>query len=137
VPIIIVSANLYDNHPEKIKASQCQAFVAKPVSELELVSVLGRFLNIEWINATIKPDDLPELFGPEATESVTDLPDILRSTLYPLIRIGHIQGILDTLTEHVLHEPSHEILVTELRSIALRLDFETLLDLTKPDEEEL
>lgn len=136
LPIIIVSANLYDNHPEKIKMAQCQAFVAKPVSESEMVEVLGRFLNLEWIPASMGSNELPELFGPQSIDLKENVPSLLQSKLFPLIRIGHVQGILDVLTEHVSHEPSHEAIVAKLRAIVLRLDFDTLLELTKPNDEE-
>ena len=49
VPIIIVSANVFENRPENLAAAQCQAFVAKPVIESELLDTLGEHLDIEWI----------------------------------------------------------------------------------------
>ena len=49
LPIIIVSANVFENHPEKLDAAGCQAFVDKPVIESELLHALQRHLQLEWI----------------------------------------------------------------------------------------
>ncbi|WP_245503599.1 hybrid sensor histidine kinase/response regulator [Aquabacterium lacunae] len=49
VPIIMVSANVFDNRPENLTAANCQAFVAKPVIESELLDVLARHLKLVWI----------------------------------------------------------------------------------------
>src|SRR5690606_39231389 len=46
--IIIVSANVSENQPERLAASRCQAFVAKPVIESELLDTLEDLLKLEW-----------------------------------------------------------------------------------------
>lgn len=136
IPIIIVSANLFDNQPSKLQAALCQAFVAKPVLESELVGVLGRFLGLEWIATGLSGAELPEKFGPEALAMQEEIPDVLREKLVPLIRIGHVQGLLDALQEHAKHEPSHKLMIRQLREMVLRFDFESLLDLTKDRRED-
>ena len=131
IPIILVSANLYDNHPEKIQAAHCQAFVAKPVLESELVGVLGRFLGLEWISASLNKTELPDMFGPQVDPIEQEIPLSLKERLAPMIRIGHVQGLLDALAEHAKHEPSHNKLVTQLNALVMRFDFESLIALTK------
>lgn len=136
IPIIIISANLYDNHPKKIQEAQCQAFVAKPVLESELVGVLGQFLDINWIAGGLNATDFPKNFGVSMDIAQLEIPNTLKERLAPLIRIGHIQGLLDSLDEYVGHEPSHQIMVGQLKAIVMRFDFETLLHLTKDTGEE-
>ncbi len=136
LPIILVSANLFDNHPHKIQAAQCQAFVGKPVLESELVGVLGRFLGIEWITAGLSGADLPDLFNKDADHIQESIPSVLREKMAPLIRIGHVQGLLDVLDQHAHHEPSHKLLIKQLRSLVVKFDFETLLNLTKEPEDD-
>ena len=131
IPIILVSANLYDNHPEKIQAAHCQAFVGKPVLESELVGVLGRFLGIEWVACGLNTPELASMFGPKTDLIEQEIPSSLKEKLAPLIHIGHVQGLLDTLDEHAKHEPSHQSLVSQLRTLVMRFDFESLIDLTK------
>lgn len=131
LPIILVSANLFDNQPQKIQAAQCQAFVAKPVLESELVGVLGRFLGIEWIPAGLSGAELPDLFNKENDQIQESIPPVLREQMVPLIRIGHVQGLLDVLDQHARHEPSHKLLIKQLRALVVKFDFESLLNLTK------
>ena len=49
VPIIIVSADVFENRPENLAAAQAQAFVSKPIVESELLDALARHLELEWI----------------------------------------------------------------------------------------
>ena len=131
LPIILVSANLYDNQPSKMIEAQVQAFVGKPVLESELVSVLGRFLGIEWVTTGLSGVDLPLETAEELARVDEPLPEMLREKIAPLLRIGHVQGLLDLLDEHALHEPSHKALTLRLRAMVLRFDFESMIALTK------
>ncbi|MDB5848772.1 MAG: hybrid sensor histidine kinase/response regulator, partial [Rhodoferax sp.] len=49
LPIVFVSANLFDHQPERLVALQCQGFVGKPVIESELHDALERALQLEWV----------------------------------------------------------------------------------------
>ena len=131
VPIILVSANLYDNQPSKIIEAHVQAFVGKPVLESELVGVLGRLLSIEWVSTGLSRVDLPLETAPEIEPVDEPLPEPLREKIAPLLRIGHVQGLLDLLEEHARQEPSHKALTMRLRAMVLRFDFESLIGLTK------
>ncbi|MEY4766453.1 MAG: hypothetical protein RI907_3126 [Pseudomonadota bacterium] len=55
VPIVMVSANVFDNRPENLAAVPCQAFVAKPVKESELLDTLARLLPVQWLHEAPKP----------------------------------------------------------------------------------
>ena len=114
LPIVLVSANLFDNQPSKILDAQVQAFVGKPVLESELVSVLGRFLRIEWITAGVSGTELPLKAEPEPEPVHGPLPASLRESLAPLLRIGHVQGLLDAIETFGRNEPSHGELVGEV-----------------------
>ena len=131
LPIVLVSANLFDNQPSKILDAQVQAFVGKPVLESELVSVLGRFLRIEWITAGVSGTELPLKAEPEPEPVHGPLPASLRESLAPLLRIGHVQGLLDAIETFGRNEPSHGELVAGLRAMVLRFDFEGLISLTR------
>ena len=111
--------------------AQVQAFVGKPVLESELVSVLGRFLGIEWVTTGLSGVDLPLETAEELARVDEPLPEMLREKIAPLLRIGHVQGLLDLLDEHALHEPSHKALTLRLRAMVLRFDFESMIALTK------
>ena len=131
LPIVLVSANLFDNQPSKILDAQVQAFVGKPVLESELVSVLGRFLRIEWITAGVSGTELSLKTEPEPGPVHGPIPAALRESIAPLLRIGHVQGLLDVIETFGRNEPSHGELVAGLRAMVLRFDFEGLISLTR------
>lgn len=136
MPIIMVSANLFDNTPENMQAAPCQAFVGKPVLESELIGVLGKFLSLEWISANLGTSEHLQEAAQQAEIVRETIPTILRNRLMPLLRIGHVQGLLDVLDEHGRQEPSHKQLTAQLRNLVMRFDFATLSDLIKEHEHE-
>lgn len=50
LPIIFVSADPFENRPELLEAVGCQGFVSKPVIESELLDLLARVLQLEWVH---------------------------------------------------------------------------------------
>jgi signal transduction histidine kinase/DNA-binding response OmpR family regulator len=114
VPIIMVSANVFENRPENLAAAQCQAFVAKPVIESELLDTLARHLHLQWRHEPV--GRVPELLGEEAGDVVSPgvqavpplLPQATADTdtqdaatvvqrLIQMARMGDLQGLMDTL----------------------------------------
>lgn len=55
LPIVIVSADLFENQPEQLERAGCQAFVGKPVLESELMDTLAWLLKLEWIEDMAEP----------------------------------------------------------------------------------
>ncbi|PID58912.1 hypothetical protein CSB45_02620 [candidate division KSB3 bacterium] len=49
VPIVAISANVFERDKQKILAAGCDAFVAKPIEARQLLDVLEKCLNIEWL----------------------------------------------------------------------------------------
>ncbi|MFZ4289528.1 ATP-binding protein [Variovorax sp. HJSM1_2] len=49
LPIVFVSANLFDYQPARLRDAQCQGFLGKPVVESELLDMLERTLQVEWV----------------------------------------------------------------------------------------
>jgi signal transduction histidine kinase len=51
-PIIGVSASSFEEVEKQSRASGCDAFLTKPISDRKLLNLLGKYLNIEWIYKT-------------------------------------------------------------------------------------
>lgn len=130
LPIILVSANLFDNQPSKILEGQCQAFVAKPVLESELLTVLGRILNIKWINTGISGIEIINAPVAGLTLKPEMIPFELSERLGPLLRIGHVQGLLDELNNYSMSSQIEVALLDELRALVNKFDFDRLIELT-------
>jgi signal transduction histidine kinase/CheY-like chemotaxis protein len=122
VPIIMVSANVFENRPENLAAAGCQAFVGKPVMESELLRALGACLHLSWTTrqasdatAQALPGVLPEPHArqpasQQMVESASDsLPADAAWELSRLARKGHVQALRASLSDWRGTHPAHEL----------------------------
>ena len=134
LPIIMVSANAFENRPDRLTAVGAQAFVDKPVIESELLVALQKHLQLEWVAELT----LPGWAGP--AQAVTDapaaapvtLPDEALQTLTRLARLGHAQGLHQALDRLAAAQPASGPQVALLRGWVDRFDFTGLLDHLHP-----
>jgi len=126
LPIVFVSANLFDNQPEQLQALGCQGFVAKPVLESELLDTLQSTLKLEWIRDTA---DGPLPPAPAmALDEPQPLPAQLREDLLRLARQGQAVALRQRLWAARTELPALAATLTLLQSYADRFDFQTLMD---------
>jgi signal transduction histidine kinase/CheY-like chemotaxis protein len=140
LPIVFVSANLFDHQSERLVDMQCQGFVGKPIIESELLEALEHALQIEWVR-----DNTPRsLAGSSLTHAATaterphpgNLPDTLREDLARLARQGHATALRETLRNALAVHPEHTITLHFLQGMAERFDFQTLsVQLREPDHD--
>jgi CheY-like chemotaxis protein len=131
VPIIMVSANVFENRPENLQAAQCQAFVGKPVMESELLDTLGQHLHLDWVVERVSASTpaLPARKDPQADQ----LPDELRAELTRLARLGHIQGLAQALQRNAQSHPEHRSQWVILMALLDAFDLDGVLaHLTRP-----
>jgi signal transduction histidine kinase/CheY-like chemotaxis protein len=132
LPIVFVSANLFDNEPERLQALECQAFVGKPIIESELLQALERALQLEWVRDNtplqwvepiVKDSALtaPQLPDPQS------LPQDLKETLQRLARLGNAAALRETLRTALAEQPRQHIATLQhLQERVAQFDFETL-----------
>ncbi len=89
-PIIAASASVFEEHRQLSLDVGCNEFLDKPIRESELLDVLKRFLNVEWIYEKLQDINI------EATE---EQPLVMLSTeqatsLMTLAKSGNIKGII-------------------------------------------
>jgi signal transduction histidine kinase/CheY-like chemotaxis protein/purine-cytosine permease-like protein len=125
VPIIMVSANAFENQTERLRAMQCQAFVAKPVLESQLTAVLQGQLGLQWRAAGLSA---PPTRGPTTVGSPV-LPDRVRSDLLRLARLGHVRGLQTALDGIAAADPTLAAACTQLRSLVTRFELSRLQSL--------
>ena len=49
IPVIAVSASSFEEVERQCRASGCNDFLAKPISDRKLLNLLGKHLNLEWV----------------------------------------------------------------------------------------
>ena len=132
VPIIMVSASVFENQAARMKAAGCQAFVAKPVLESELMRALQRHLGLEWVSTLVMPQAVG-VAVPRPEEY--RLPAPARAELIRLTRMGHVHGLQRLLQRTEQQEPALAATCASLRALVRDCELETLLDLlTEKDD---
>jgi len=127
LPIIMVSANAFENQPALLAEAGCQGFVDKPVIESELLVVLQRELELEWVAELAVPAwaQPPALAAPGAAARAPLPPEHARRLLQ-LARLGHPQGLKDALDALARQHPACEAEAEELRVLVARFAWHDL-----------
>ncbi|HET6787709.1 MAG TPA: ATP-binding protein, partial [Aquabacterium sp.] len=131
VPVIMVSANVFENRPENLAAAQCQAFVAKPVMESELLDTLAQHLQLEWV---LEHQALPMPSGrvmPVAL-SFAEVPEACARALTHLAMLGHVQGLQDELNRWAQSHPELDAQWQALRTLADDFELDALAERLAP-----
>lgn len=126
VPIIMVSANVFENQAALLKAAGCQAFVGKPVLESELMDALQRQLRLEWVTAGVMPNGPVQEAG--AADEIRELPEEPRAELIRLVRLGHVHGLHRMLDRIAAQDPLLAASCKKLRGFVSRCELESMLD---------
>ena len=128
VPIIMVSANAFENQPGKLAEAGCQGFVDKPVIESELLAALQRELQLEWLAELALPTWAASGSHDINRPPTPNLPTEVTGELIRLTRLGHLQGLRQALDAAALGHPRCEVQVARLRALLDRFDLEGLLE---------
>ena len=139
MPIIMVSANAFENRADKLAEAGAQAFVDKPVIESELLAALQKHLQLEWVAELPMPG-----WAPPALPGPAPLPGEYAATLTRLARLGHAQGLQQALDRLQQAHPQCTAQAAALRALVDRYAFTDLLTalqaaqaLNQPDTEAL
>ncbi len=113
LPVIVVSANVFDTTARKGVSMVCNDFIAKPFLLHDLLAKLRLHLGIEWM-----PDLQP---AASTAQSIRLVPP--RATLARLLElgaIGYVKGITGELDRLEQKHPMYAPFCGELRSLAER-----------------
>ena len=129
LPIVFVSANMFEHEVARLAAQQCQGFVGKPVIESELLQALEQALQLEWVrdNTPLAPvGAAAEAAAPDAHDNVATLPDALREDLMRLARSGQAAALRERLRRARADLPAQAVTLAQLQACADRFDFDAL-----------
>jgi hypothetical protein len=125
--IIMVSANAFENQPDKLAEAGAQAFVDKPVIESELLVALQRHLQLEWV-AELQLPGWVSPAQPRQTAGEPALPAEYTTALTRLARLGHAKGLHQALDRLATEQPAQRAQADALRGLVERFAFDSLLD---------
>ena len=127
--IAILSANAYDKGLDNDVGVTPDDFIVKPLKVDELLTWLGRKLDLEWVTAdapaavaqTTPAEPLP-LLPPGETDM---------AALDELITLGYLRGILNKLAEIERLDASHGEFVRVLRDLARQFQFDAMKEILR------
>jgi CheY-like chemotaxis protein len=121
VPILIVSANVFENQADRLQATGCQAFIGKPVIESELITTLERHLGLQWLQHA-PPPAAPDA-APPRVEPIS-LPEEARLELMRLVQVGHVRGLQQALDRLAADDTALAATCTQLRGMLARFELD-------------
>jgi len=125
MPIIIVSANAFENQPSKLAEAGCQGFVDKPVIESELLAELQRLLELEWVAELALPS-----WAPTQVLTLAGAPALSHADAHVLLRLarlGHAQGLQTALDALATEKVEHAGRVAGWRRLVAQFDWDELI----------
>jgi signal transduction histidine kinase/CheY-like chemotaxis protein len=132
LPIIFVSADPFENRPELLAAVGAQGFVSKPVIESELLDLLARVLQLEWVHEA-HPAAVAGNGASRDPAAPLPLAGDLRERLVTLARLGNASGLRALLRESAQDEPAMADVLQSLVVHVDRFDFNALIARLKVD----
>jgi len=127
LPVIMVSANAFENQSDRMAESTCQGFVDKPVIESELLAVLQRHLELEWV-AELAVTGWPALPPERPAASAAAIPARHAQALLQLAQLGHARGVQRGLDALVEENPALEPQIAGMRAMAARFAWSELVE---------
>jgi CheY-like chemotaxis protein len=137
-PVIMVSAQAYEQPERSDGSADHDAYLVKPVSETLLLTSVGELLLIDWETAQ-RTSAAPPVLERETSEvadpapSTTDIPDhpSIRE-LVSCARMGYRSGVLALLDEIDAARLLPDNRIRELRQLASHMQFVAMADLLDP-----
>jgi len=136
LPILIVSANVFENQAERLRAHGCQGFVGKPVIESELIAALERHLGLEWLAQPPLAAALA-LPAPAVPPAALPLPEEARAQLMRLAQLGHVRGLQQALDRLAEAQPALAAVCSHLRGMVARFELDRLRHALSEDADAL
>jgi len=126
IPIIAVSASVFEYHQQKSRRVGCNDFMAKPFQVDEPLALLKKYLKLTWVYKQT-----------EHTEEMTEMPLVAPSSeqaekLYDLAMRGDIGGILEELDRLEQQEVQLKTFIKQVRQHAKQFEEEEICNLLQP-----
>lgn len=134
-PIVMVSADARETHPDTIDTSHHNAYIVKPVNIDSLLDTLGKQLRLTWRYSPA--DEAEENVAAEKTETSLRLPeeDVLEQ-IRKLALIGHKSGLTQLLNSIMVQGNCDRAFYDKAIDMVSNFQFEKLISMLKASENE-
>ncbi|WP_423459137.1 ATP-binding protein [Ottowia sp. VDI28] len=139
LPVVFVSANLFDNQSDDIRQARCQGFIAKPVMESELLETIENVLGLRWTrDEPVTPVAPVTVATLSADAPLAGLPAEWQGDLLRMARQGRAAALRQRLREAGAGQPPVEAAALAVLQARLdRFDFDGLIGLLQLSHDSL
>lgn len=95
IPIIAISASVFDMDKQKCQIAGCEAFLPKPIKEKLLLDLLQQYLHLEWIYEEERTNSNENNLSTHTMEQLVVPPVAEIEVLYELAMLGSMRKIRD------------------------------------------
>ena len=124
MPIIAVSASVFDMDQEQSRIAGCNAFLPKPVDEQKLLDLIGKFLELEWIHDDTIVDKTNQKKQPVIPPPMGEL-----EILYELAMLGKMRRIREQAVHIEQLDQKFVPFANKIRTLARNFEDEQILSL--------
>jgi signal transduction histidine kinase/CheY-like chemotaxis protein len=95
IPIIAVSASVFDMDQTKSQVMGCNAFLPKPVDEGQLFALLSKYMHLTWVYEAQTPTEIENQVKVDEEQPLVAPPTEDLEVLYELAMLGSMREIRD------------------------------------------
>ncbi len=123
IPVLVVSANAFDQGLDNDLGHTAQDFLVKPVRRVDLLGWLQRRLDLTWEQGSA-PAFEPKTRAPAVAVAAPTQADT--EGLLAAVRLGHAKGVVQWLDGWAQAHPEHAEWAQQMRALARAFRFEVL-----------
>jgi PAS domain S-box-containing protein len=133
LPVIAVSASVFDDVKQRSLKAGCTDFLPKPIEFQALMTVLQTYLSLEWTSFEMEARETPESLQPFAG-APQGIPDNIRRILLQEAMRGNVKGVLQEL-DRLDHKHAERLpLFSMLRGLAKGFQVDELVEILEQTE---
>jgi PAS domain S-box-containing protein len=137
LPMIAVSASVFDYHQQQSVEAGCNEFIPKPVRADVLLASLQRYLHLTWLydreqQTTTKVENNSKTTA-ELVVEIQALTDEQIAILYDLAMQGDTMGLIDYTLQLEAEDANLARLMGEIANLAKDFDYDKICDLIQAD----
>ncbi|OQY44395.1 MAG: hypothetical protein B6242_12755 [Anaerolineaceae bacterium 4572_78] len=129
IPIIAVSASVFEMDQEKSQIAGCRGFLPKPVDRDDLLIMLDTYLDIEWIYAEKEMIEISELAKEEILDSMVIPPNKDLEELYELAMLGNMKRVREKAIDLEQLDKQYSPFSQKIQGFVKAFDDEKIIDL--------
>ncbi len=126
IPIVAVSASVFDADQQRSLDAGCVEFLAKPLQIPELLNCLQNHLKLKWIHGV-----QPQITTPAPAMTMDGPTSAQAAKIYDLADKGYISEIIDYIDELKQQCPDIQVFLSKLREHAENFDDEAVRNLVQ------